>query len=99
MLFSIDFKNRNGPFALMKFVAWSFLATSLIGCFLFLLWIVGPDYRVVRVIADGIMDAKRDGGASNAPIMIGLLAIAGSYLLRHSQGDSSKDEGLKNDDE
>jgi uncharacterized membrane protein YqjE len=51
MLFSIDFKNRNGPFALMKFVAWSFLATSLIGCFLFLLWIVGPDYRVVRVIA------------------------------------------------
>jgi len=30
--------------------------------------------------------------------MIGLLAIAGSYLLRHSQGDSSKDEGLKNDD-
>jgi hypothetical protein len=99
MLFSIDFKNRKEFFALMKFVAWAFLATSLIGCFLFLLWIVGPDYRVVRVIADGIMDAQRGGGASNAPIMIGLLAIAGSYLLRHSQGDSSKDEGLKNDDE
>ena len=99
MLCLIDFKDRNFFFALMKFVAWTFLATSLIGCFLFLLWIVGPDYRIVRVIADGIMDAKRDGGASNAPIMIGLLAIAGSYLLRHSQGGSSKDEGLKNDDE
>ena len=47
---------------------------------------------------EDLMEAKNNGGASNAPIMIGLLAIAGSYLLRHSHGDSSKDEGLKRSD-
>jgi len=49
--------------------------------------------------ADDLMDSKLNGGASNAPIMIGLLAIAGSYLLRHSQGESSKAEGLENEEE
>ena len=99
MFCSIDFKDWKELFNPMKIVAWLFLGTSLIGCFLFLLWVVDLDYRVVRVIADGVMDAKNGGGASNAPIMIGLLAIAGSYLLRHSQGESSKDEGLENEEE
>jgi len=49
--------------------------------------------------ADDLMDSTLNGGASNAPIMIGLLAIAGSYLLRYSQGDSSKAEGLENEEE
>ena len=74
--------------------------TSLIGCLLFLGWVFDLDFnRLIMSRADDLMDAKNNGGASNAPIMIGLLAIAGSYLLRHSQGDYSKDEGLKNEEE
>ena len=84
----------------MKFVAWTFLVTSLIGCLLFLGWVFDLDFnRLIMSRADDLMDAKHNGGASNAPIMIGLLAIAGSYLLRHSQGDCLKDEGLKNEEE
>ena len=85
---------------LMKFVAWTFLVTSLIGCLLFLGWVFDMDFnRIIMSRADDLMDAKNNGSASNAPIMIGLLAIAGSYLLRHSQEDYSKDEDLKNEEE
>ena len=85
---------------MMKFVAWIFLVTSLIGCLLFLGWVFDLDFnRIIMSRADDLMDAKNNGSASNAPIMIGLLAVAGSYLLRHSQGDCSKDESLKNEEE
>lgn len=85
---------------MMKFVAWTFLVTSLIGCLLFLGWLVDLDFnRIIMSRVEDLMEAKNNGGASNAPIMIGLLAIAGSYLLRHSQGDCSKDEGLENEEE
>ena len=85
---------------MMKIVAWTFLVTSLIGCLLFLGWLLNLDFnRPMMSRVEDLMEAKNNGGASNAPIMIGLLAIAGSYLLRHSQGDSSKDEGLKNEEE
>ncbi len=85
---------------MMKFVAWIFLVTSLIGCLLFLGWLVDLDFnRIIMSRVEDLMEAKNNGGASNAPIMIGLLAIAGSYLLRHSQKDYSKDEGLKNEEE
>ena len=85
---------------MMKFVAWTFLVTSLIGCLLFLGWVLDMDFnRIIMSRADDLMDAKNNGSASNAPIMIGLLAVAGSYLLRHSQGDCSKDESLKNEEE
>ena len=85
---------------LMKFVAWTFLVTSLIGCLLFLGWVFDMDFnRIIMSRADDLMDAKNNGSASNAPIMIGLFAIAGSYLLRHSQEDYSKDEDLKNEEE
>ena len=84
----------------MKFVAWTFLVTSLIGCLLFLGWLVDLDFnRIIMSRVEDLMEAKNNGGASNAPIMIGLLAVAGSYLLRHSQGDCSKDEGLENEEE
>ena len=84
----------------MKFVAWTFLITSIIGCLLFLAWVFDWNLnRVIMLRADDLMDSALNGGASNAPIMIGLLAIAGSYLLRHSQGDSSKAEGLENEEE
>lgn len=67
----------------MKIVGWVFIGMSLIGCVLFLSWIA--DWGLLN---DEIMAPQIDGGASNAPIMIGLLAIAGAYLLKNAPADS-----------
>ena len=82
----------------MKIVAWIFLVTALIGCLLFLAWVVDLDFKLVRTTADDLMDSQLNGGASNAPIMIGLLAISGAYLLRHSQGGTSKRKSVNNEE-
>jgi hypothetical protein len=73
----------------VKFVAWYFLSTAVIGCVVFLLWLLVDDCHFRR--ADNLMDAQRNGGASNAPVMLGLMAIAGAYLLKDS--DKRKSEG------
>ena len=60
----------------MKIVGWIFIGFGLFGCLLFLS-VVGR----WGITGDEIMEAKPNGGASNAPIMIGLLAMAGVYLV------------------
>ena len=73
----------------VKFVVWCFLSTAMIGCVVFLSWLLVDDDQFRR--ADNLMDRQFNGGASNAPIMLGLMAIAGAYLLKDS--DKRKSEG------
>ena len=44
------------------------------------------------------IDSRPNANGSYAPIMIGLVAIAGAYLLRHSQGGTTKEKSLNNEE-
>lgn len=71
----------------MKFVAWFFLSTAVLGCFVFISYVAQWNlfYR------DDIFGWQINGGASNAPIMLGLMAIAGAYLLKDSDKKTSEE--------
>jgi len=71
----------------MKVVGWFFLSTAVLGCFVFISYIA--QWRLFY--KDDIFGWQINGGASNAPIMLGLMAIAGAYLLKDS--DKRKSEG------
>ena len=62
---------------IVKIVGWVFTVFALIGGILFLSYI----WRWGNHIPDEVMGSTIDGGASNAPIMLGLFAIAGAYLI------------------
>jgi len=68
----------------------------MIGCVVFLSWLLVDDDQFRR--ADNLMDRQFNGGASNAPIMLGLMAIAGAYLLKDSDKKTSEGDGEHKND-
>jgi drug/metabolite transporter (DMT)-like permease len=76
------------PFA--KLIGWILLWLALLGGLIFFAYFAGWDFpRDER-----LMGPHHSGGASNAPIMLGLFALAGAYLVsRPDTPDGGKDEG------
>jgi len=68
----------------------------MIGCVVFLSWLLVDDDQFRR--ADNLMDRQLNGEASNAPIMLGLMAIAGAYLLKDSDKKTSEGDGEHKND-
>ena len=70
-----------------KIAGWVFITIALIGGVLFLSYI----WRWGNHIPDELMGPRIDGGASNAPIMLGLFAVAGAYLISRPHKEQTKD--------
>ena len=56
---------------------WVLLTCDALVCLLFFYFVAGWDFPNDR----DVLGPGYNGGASNAPIMLGLFAIAGSYLI------------------
>lgn len=69
----------------MKIVGWILIASSFLGLLFFLSYVGHWDFPQ----DSDLMGPKVSGGSSNAPIMLGLFAIAGAYLI--SRPDSESD--------
>jgi hypothetical protein len=60
-----------------KIVGWIFVTFALLGALLFFAYISEWSGH----IPEEVMGSVHGGAASNAPIMLGLFAIAGAYLI------------------
>ena len=77
----------NSPFA--RLTGWIFLWLALLGGLIFFAYFAGWDFPR----DEDLMGDSYQGGASNAPIMLGLFAIAGAYLVsRPEEHSEPKDE-------
>lgn len=65
-----------------KYFGWVFLTCVALGCLLFFFLAAGWDLPKDR----DVFDAGYNGGP-NAPIMLGLFTIAGSYLITRPNSD------------
>ena len=76
-------------------VGWLFLGTAIMGVFVFLsltfeLELFGwTSHNNYYRGAEEIFDAEYEGGASNAPIFLGLLSMTGAFLVSKYTKDSS----------
>lgn len=66
-----------------KYFGWVFLTCVALVCLLFFSFVAGWDFPNDR----DVFGPGYNGGASNAPIMLGLFAIAGSYLITRPNSD------------
>ena len=70
-----------------KVIGWIFITIAPIGGIHFLSYI----WRWGSHIPDELMGPSIEGGASNAPIMLGLFAVAGAYLISLPSDQKKKD--------
>ena len=67
-------------------IGWLFLGTVILGAVVFIsltfqLELFGWDYRSKYWGAESIFNYESDGGASTAPIFLGLLSMTGAFLV------------------
>ncbi len=74
--------------ALARFIGWIFLSLGLLGGLIFFAYFAGWNFPKGK----HLMGPSYNSGSSNAPIMLGLFALAGAYLVSRPKNNSDPDD-------